>query len=234
LSNAGSAVIIEDREEMVETITLTLHIRWPDMHVFSSNMGRAGVELVKKEKPEVIILDLGLPDIDGYAVLRELRSFCNTPIIILTVRNEEEDIVKGLELGANDYIVKPFRQMELLSRVNVQLKKEFISPEESLFTLGSLALDLNTHVLQVAEKHINLTPIEARLMSAFMRNPGVILSNAILAKEAWEDYCQEAPYNLKVHIRHLREKIEIDPGNPEIILTKHHVGYYINKSQEIA
>jgi len=229
MSCIGKILVIEDNDGMVETITLALQIRWPEVCVIATGTGKEGVELVKKEKPEVVILDLGLPDINGFEVLKRLRRFCDTPVIILTVRRDEEDIVKGLELGANDYIVKPFRQMELLSRVNVHLRKNIGTLEKLPLSCGRLHLDLNSQVLHFNNNRINLTPIESKLMKAFMKNAGIILSHATLARAVWGDYYQGASYCLKVHIRRLREKIEVDPSNPDIILTKSHIGYYLAK-----
>jgi two-component system response regulator VicR len=230
MNKVAKIIVIEDSENMVETITLALQVRWPDVKVVSTGLGRDGIELVKNEKPEVIILDLGLPDINGYEVLKSLRLFCDTPVIILTARKDEEDIIKGLELGANDYIVKPFRQMELLSRVNVQIRKDTLTTEEPQVICGEIKLDLNAQTIQANGKLINLTPLEMKLMKTLMKNAGTVLGHTTLAKAVWDDYYEDAPYNLKVHVRHLRQKIEIDPNKPRIILTKPHAGYYILKS----
>ncbi len=229
MEKSHKILVIEDNPSMLETITLALQIRWPDLNIIHTAKGKEGVELAKSEKPDVIILDIGLPDINGYEVLKHLRAYCDTPIIILTVRKDEEDIVKGLELGANDYIVKPFRQMELLSRVNVQLRKDKEITEEQPLIYKELQLDVSSHILRFDNKCINLTPIESKLMSSFIRNPGVVLSQRTLAKTVWGEYYQYVSQGLKVHIRHLRKKIENDPSNPEIILTKPYIGYYMLK-----
>jgi two-component system KDP operon response regulator KdpE len=231
MNQMNKFVIIEDSDDMVETITLVLQVRYPDAEIISTGMGREGIELVRKERPTLVILDLGLPDINGFEVLKGLRSFSDVPVIILTVRKDEEDVVRGLELGASDYVVKPFRQMELLARVNVQIKKDSVAAEKSQVVCGELKLDLNSQTIQINGNSISLTPIETRLMKCLMDNAGTILNHGALAKAVWDNYHQDASYDLKAHIRHLRKKIEVDPSNPNIILTKAHVGYYIPKPQ---
>ena len=125
-------LIVEDDKEIVDAITLAFQIRWPEAKVVSTRLGRKGVELVESENPDIVILDLGLPDISGFEVLNQTRLFSHVPIIILTVRADEADVVKGLEWGADDYILKPFRQLELLARVKALIRRQTPSEEESL------------------------------------------------------------------------------------------------------
>ena len=231
MSNIKKALIIEDSEEVVEAVTLALQIRWPEAIVTYTDRGTEGLKLVEKEKPDVVILDLGLPDINGFEVLKRLRVLSNVPVIILTVRKDEGDIVKGLELGADDYIIKPFRQMELLSRVNAQLRKSNKTVEESPIVCGRLRIDLYAHILYFNERQINLTPIESMILGTLMRNAGTVVSHSSLAREVWDDYYPGASRSLKVHIRRLREKMEVDPSNPELILTKANAGYYLTKTE---
>jgi two-component system KDP operon response regulator KdpE len=227
MSNLQKILVIEDSPEIVEAIDLTIGIRWPTAEILKTGSGTEALEMVEKEKPELVILDLGLPDLNGFEVLKQLRSFSQVPVIILTVRSYESDIVKGLELGANDYIVKPFKQMELLSRVNNQIREiSPTGPDESPLLTGKLQLYPTTHEVIFNSRHIDLTPIESSLLSALIMNKGQIVTHTNLIKKAWGEYYPDLTLSLKVHIRRLRQKLESDPSNPQIIMTKAGVGYY--------
>jgi two-component system response regulator VicR len=231
MKNLPLFLLVEDSEEIAEAIKLTLSVRWPEAKIITSGNGNDAIKLIQKEKPELVILDLGLPDISGFEVLKRLRSFSKVPVIIVTVRGDEADIVRGLELGANDYIVKPFRQMELLSRVNNQIRKETRVPEDSPMFTGTLRLHPATHEVFVGLKQVKLTPIESKLLAALMRNAGQIMTQAGLASEIWGGFYPDAAQSLKVHIRRLRQKLETNPSSPDLILTRTGVGYYINKPE---
>lgn len=219
-------LIIEDDKEIVEAISLAFQIRWPEAEVISTRLGKKGIELVESEPPDLVILDLGLPDINGFEVLHEIRVFSHVPIIIITARTDEADVVKGLEWGADDYISKPFRQLELLARVKALIRRQAPSEEESL-TVGSLRLDTTSGQLYNGQKEIALTVTESRIVKHLMKNAGHVVSHASLAEAVWgEDYPGSAD-SLKVHIRRLREKVEADPSNPQLILTKSGVGYFL-------
>src|ERR1035437_10589731 len=131
-------LIIEDDQQIVEAITLAFQIRWPEAKLVSTPQGEKGIELVENEKPEIVILDLGLPDINGFEVLKQIRLFSDIPILILTARTEESDIVKGLEWGADDYMIKPFRQLELLSRIKALTRRTGPVAEDRPLTSGQL------------------------------------------------------------------------------------------------
>jgi two-component system KDP operon response regulator KdpE len=219
-------LIIEDDKEIVDAISLAFQIRWPEVKVASTRLGKRGVELVESEAPDIVILDLGLPDINGFEVLRQIRLFSSVPIIILTVRAEEADIVKGLEWGADDYIVKPFRQLELLARVRALIRRRTPAEEETL-AVGPLHLEATTGQLLYNSKEIALTITESRLLSHLMRNAGHVVTHSSLAEAVWGNDYPGATDSLKVHIRRLREKIEADPSHPQLILTKSGVGYFL-------
>jgi two-component system KDP operon response regulator KdpE len=221
-------LLIEDDREIVEAITLLFKIRWPEATIVSSRLGERGSELVESESPDVVILDLGLPDVNGFDVLKQIRLFSNVPIIILTVRSDEADIVKGLEWGADDYITKPFRQMEILARVKALIRRK--SPEyEELLSRGPLHLDTTTGQLKKNGKEISLTITESRILSHLMKNEGHVVTHSSLAEAVWGDDYPGATDSLKVHIRRLREKIETDSSTPELILTKTGIGYILVK-----
>jgi two-component system KDP operon response regulator KdpE len=227
------ALIIEDDREIVESISLALQIRWPDTHIVSTHLGKKGTELAESDDPDIIILDLGLPDISGFEVLKRIRAFSATPIIILTVKSEEADIVKGLEWGADDYIVKPCSQLQLLARVMARIRDKSRSVKEAPLSYGSLQFNPSTHQLLIGEKEIELTTIEAHIMHHLMKNADYVATYSSLAEEVWgEDYPGSID-SLRVHIRRLREKVETDPSQPQLILTKAGIGYFLAKPDNI-
>lgn len=222
-------LVIEDDRDIVEAISLAFRIRWPEAQVISTHLGERGMELVEKESPDVVILDLGLPDIGGFEVLKQVRELSSVPIIILTVRAEEADIVKGLEWGADDYVIKPFRQLELLSRVQVQIRKQN-SPDETMpLVCGQLHFDPSTRQVRYREKEVNLTATESQIIYQLMKNAGHVVTHAAVAEGVWGVDYPGAIDSLKVHIRRLREKLEEDPSHPQLIVTKAGVGYSLAK-----
>ena len=231
MSNAITKVlIIEDSAEVVDAVTLAFKVRWPEAVTFSTDKGETGVELVASKQPDVVILDLGLPDIGGFEVLRQIRLFSRVPIVILTIRGEEADIVKGLELGADEYIVKPFKQLELLSRVKAVTRRQCAIIEEATpIICGQFHLDSSMRTLTYGKKQIQLTRIENIILSMLMKNAGVLVSYAALSEEIWDSEYPDANACLKVHIQHLRHKIEPDPSHPRAIITKHGLGYIFIK-----
>jgi two-component system response regulator VicR len=222
-------LIIENDRGIVEAISLAFQIRWPEARLISTNLGEEGIELVETEKPDVVILDLGLDDISGFDVLKQVRLFSSVPILILTVRADETDIVKGLEWGADDYVVKPFRQLELLSRIKALTRRQGPITAETPLVCGNIRLDPATRQLFLNEKEVNLTPTEGAIISHLMKNAGRVVTHSSLAESVWEDDYPDAANSLKVYIRRLREKLETDPGHPKIILTKTGVGYQMTR-----
>jgi two-component system response regulator VicR len=222
-------LLIEDDREIIDAISLAFQIRWPEAELVSTRLGQKGVDLVESEAPDIVILDLGLPDISGFEVLQQFRRFSNVPTIILTVRSDEVDIVKGLEWGADDYIVKPFRQLEFLARVKALIRRQNY-PEQETITSGPLRLETATGQLHSDGKEIALTTTEGLILTHLMRNAGHVVTHSSLAEAVWgEDYPGSVD-SLKVHIRRLREKIEPDPSNPRFILTRSGIGYLLVKS----
>ncbi len=220
-------LIIEDDKDIIEAISLAFQIRWPEAKIVSTPSGRKGVDLVETEAPDIIILDLGLPDMSGFDVLRQIRTFSDIPIIILTVRSEEADIIKGLEWGADDYVIKPFRQLELLARIKAQIRRQNQSEGEEI-TIGQFKLNCATGQFYKNKQEINLTLTEANILSHFMRNAGRVVTHSRLIEVVWGEDYPGAADSLKVHIRRLRAKIEDDPSNPRLIITKPGIGYSFN------
>jgi two-component system response regulator VicR len=224
-------LIVEDDDAIVNFVRLVFKMRWPEAELLSARLGEEGLDLIESAKPDLVILDLGLPDIDGFEVLRQIRLFSSVPVVILTVSGEEADMVKGLELGADDYIVKPFRQMEFLARLKSQLRGKQSTDEETPIICGPLKLDPSTFELTYRGKQISLTLIEGRIMRYLMQNAGHVVTHSRLGEVIWGEDYPGAVDSLRVYIRHLREKLEADPGNPRLILTKVGIGYLLAKPE---
>jgi two-component system KDP operon response regulator KdpE len=222
-------LIIEDDQQIVEAITLAFQIRWPEAKLVSTQQGEKGIELVENEKPDIVILDLGLPDINGYDVLKQIRMFSDIPVLILTARTEESDIVKGLEWGADDYMIKPFRQLELLSRIKALTRRRSNADNETPLAVGPLNFNPSTGQLNYNDKEISLTPTEGRILHHLMRNAGQVVTHSSLADAVWGEDYPGAVDSLKVYIRRLREKLETEPQQPQLILTKAGIGYLMIK-----
>jgi two-component system KDP operon response regulator KdpE len=222
-------LIIEDVYSIVEAITLVIEQRWPDTKIVSAAQGEKGIDMAKTESLDVIILDLGLPDMSGFEVLKRIRLFSDVPILILTVRSAEYDIVKGLEWGADDYMVKPFRNMELLARINGIMRKHSVKYENPLLC-GQLRFEPDSFRVFFPEREIMVSFTEGIILGQLMRNAGNVVSYAILAEAMWGDDFPEARDSIHVHVRHLREKLEIDPSKPKLILNKPGIGYFLNMS----
>jgi two-component system response regulator VicR len=221
-------LLIEDSKEIQEAISLIFELHWPEAEVMVAGEGLKGITLVETESPDIVILDLGLPDIDGFKVLKEVRRFSDIPTIILTVRGEEIDKIRGLELGADDYIVKPFSHMELLARVRSVLRRSHI-PElkgtEKPIVSPNLSIDFATRAVTKNNKHIKLTPTEFNLLQCLARNEGKVLAHHVLLTKVWgEEYTDSSEY-LKVYIQRLRDKLESDPAAPRILISERGVGY---------
>jgi DNA-binding response OmpR family regulator len=215
-------LLIEDNPSIVETVSLCLQMRWQDATIVSASEGEKGVEMVETETPDIVILDLGLPDVYGLAVLKEIRSFSDVPIVILTVKGEEQDKVAGLERGADDYVVKPFNPGELLARVQAVLRRTRAYPSHngSPLTVGGITIDPGMRKVIVRGKEIKLTPTEHNLLYLLARNAGRALTHEFLLSKLWgEEYVDSSNY-LKVYIQRLRNKIEEDPKNPALVLTQ--------------
>ena len=221
-------LIIEDSPVIVETISLALEIRWPDVKISVTSTGEQGIGMTETESPDVIILDLGLPDISGFDVLKRIRLFSNIPIIILTARQDETDIVKGLEWGADDYMTKPFKQLELLARVQGAIRR-YRHLNEKVLVCGPLRLDPISLKLTLNGKEIKITRTEGLIMGHLMKNAGNVVTYSSLGEAMWGGDFPEASDSIKVHIRHLREKLETNPGKPKLIIIKPGMGYLLTK-----
>lgn len=221
-------LVIEDEPAIIEVVSLCFQLRWSGTSVISAESGSRGVELVETESPDVVILDIGLPDMDGYSVLKEVRRFSDVPVLMLTVRGEDTDVAKGLEMGADDYITKPFSHIELIARVQAVLRRSqglAVTDEERPFSSGKLSVDFSRNEVLLDGEPIKLTSTERKLLYHLIRNEGRILSHESLLTKVWGDTYVDARDLLRVHIQHLRQKIEDNTESPNIIVTEHGIGY---------
>ncbi len=221
-------LVIEDAQEIVDTITLCFELRWPGVQVISTPEGRQGLTLAETQSPDIIILDLGLPDMDGFDVLKDIRSYSNVPIIIVTVRGDEIDRVRGLELGADDYVTKPFSHIELLARIQAVLRRTSIpaiKAEQKPFQSPRITIDFNTRTITADGQAIKLTPTEYNLLNYLVMNTGTTLTHRALLEKVWGEEYIDSPEYLKVYIQRLRNKLEEDPSNPNILISQRGVGY---------
>ncbi|BAS32401.1 response regulator transcription factor [Dehalococcoides mccartyi] len=221
-------ILIEDQEDVVEYMSIALRMCWPDIEIQSTASGQEGIELAAKGTADLITLDLGLSDVSGFEVLKAIRLFSQVPIIIITVRSDEIDIVKGLDLGAQEYIVKPFGQMEFLARIRSLLRWKTVNRESFVFTCGGLYLNTRDLVLQYLGHTIKLTRTEAVILRELIKAEGKTLPYKLLCEQVWGDNCPYGSDNIKVHIRNLRVRIESDPNIPQFIFNKFGIGYYIS------
>ncbi len=224
-------IIIENDPDIVDSVSLTIRIIWPESEIISTEEGNNGINLISSENPDIVILDLGLPDISGFEVLKQARLFSSVPVIVLTVRSEERDIVRALEMGADEYIIKPFKQLEFLSRLKLAVRKHDPKYIDYNFTIGKWKYDHFSNLLLSDGKEIHLSNTEGTILSHLFINRGKIVTFSSLANSLWsDDYpgCKDA---IQVYIRRLRQKIELDPGHPKIILNKMGIGYYLSEGE---
>jgi two-component system KDP operon response regulator KdpE len=219
-------LVVDDEVEIRRALSSTLKAHGFDV-VEAANAREAALHAVSYN-PDLLLIDLGLPDRDGLVLIRELRGWCRAPILILSARGREEEKVKGLDAGADDYLTKPFGVAELLARVRASLRREHRSVSEGtepLLTCGDLELDLADHRVRRAGAEVKLTPIEFKLFAALMRRAGRLVSNEVLLKDVWGPKVDEDSQFLRVYIHHLRRKLEEDPTRPKRLLTELGVGY---------
>lgn len=216
-------LIIDDEQQIRKLLEITLESN--DYKVIQADNGKQGILLAANHTPEVIILDLGLPDKSGHEVLKELRTWYNKSIIILSVLNQEEDIVKALDNGATDYLTKPFRNAELMARIRASVRRSAIENTETTYQFGSICIDLVSHTVKKSNELIKLTATEFNLLSLFVKNEGRVLTHQYILKEIWGVGAQTETQYLRVFVGTLRKKIEDNPNAPEHIITESGVGY---------
>ncbi len=227
MPNGSTRILLVDDEQSIQTL-LSYPLRKDGYHVTSAVDGREALDRFSEARFDLVILDLMLPKLDGIEVCRELRSRSQVPIIMLTAKGSETDKVAGLELGADDYITKPFSMREFRSRVKAALRRSRMAgkeagPEE--IEHGDLKVDYGRRKVTLRRKEIEVTFVEFEILGALARSPGRVLSRETLLEHVWGDSEYRDPRTVDVHIRHLREKLERDPKEPEYLFTVRGVGY---------
>jgi len=220
-------LVVDDEPDMLKVITWSLSFQEPDWEVLTAADGEEALERVARESPDVVLLDVAMPEMSGFEVLREIRSFSDVPVIMVTVREDEVDKVRGLELGADDYVTKPFGHLELLARIRAVLRRAQSWPlvYEEPFVCDDLRVDFASREVTLAGKPVRLTNTEYKLLCYLVRNAGHVLTHDMLLAHVWgREYLDEVDY-LRVYIRRLRSKLEPDSSRPRYILTERGLGY---------
>lgn len=219
-------LVVDDEERMVRFIRLNLE--YDGFRVIEAFNGTQAINKVRASLPDLILLDIMMPDIDGFEVLRTIREVSTVPVIMLTAKGEEDDRVRGLELGADDYITKPFSPRELVSRVRAVLRRtesSTVSTHEIIQVDERLKLDFDRREIWVNGELVQLRPTEYRLLYHLVQNAGWVISHDQLLAKVWGYEYQDEPHYVRLYINYLRKKLEEDPANPKYILTERGVGY---------
>lgn len=219
----NSILIIDDEPQIQKLLKLTLQSQSYLVSIASTS--KEGLLVAASNQPDLIILDLGLPDENGQTTLAKLRTWFNNPIIILSVLNNEKDIIKALDVGANDYIVKPFRTGELLARIRSALRTPEITPGNDVIAFDGLEMNFSTFTVKKNSEQIKLTSTQFALLGLFVKNEGKVLTYSYLLNKVWGDgYADQIQY-LRVFVAQLRKKIEANPEKPQFIKTESGIGY---------
>jgi len=222
-------LLLEDNQEVVDSLCLCLKLVWPQVNTIATAEAAKGIELVEAESPDIVILSLELPDIDGFNVLTQVRSFSDVPIIVLSVRQAETDKAKALETGADDYITKPFSPIDLLARVKAVLRRSGMPQpkqgEASLFVNGNLTINFATRDVLVSGNPVKLTPIEYNLLCNLVRNEGRVMSHRCLLEKTWGSSYTDDTSFLKKYIYRLRVKLNDSNPSRQMLVSVRGMGY---------
>jgi two-component system KDP operon response regulator KdpE len=221
-------LVVDDEPDVIESIRLGFTLQWREMEVLGAASGEAALDAVEREHPDVVLLDIGLPDIDGFEVVRQIRAFSDVPIVIVSARDDAMDKVKGLELGADDYVTKPFNHLELMARLRALLRRLSMPAPVSRapsFRARDLEVDFAAQEARLGGERLELTPTEYKLLYHLVRNAGHVLPHATLLAKVWgREYVDEVDY-LRVYVRRVRDKLGDDPDQPRYIRTERGLGY---------
>jgi DNA-binding response OmpR family regulator len=226
-----TVVAADDDPQLLRLVTRNLQLEGYDVIAVSD--GQQALTQIEQQVPNLVLLDVMMPKMDGFTVCHRVREFSTVPIIIVTARGQDQDKVRGLDLGADDYLTKPFSVDELLARVRAVLRRTQFTAKDSsqglqtTATIGDLEIDYSQHLVKMAGREITLTPTEYRILAYFAQNAGRVLTQDLLLEHVWgSEYLGES-HMLQVNINRLRRKLEVDPTHPRYILTKVGVGYYL-------
>ena len=224
-------LIIDDEPDMRRAVRLTIQLQEPEWEVLEAENGDKGLMLIEMEQPDLVLLDVLMPGMNGFEVLEQLRLFSDVPVIILTVRDDELDKVRGLELGADDYIVKPFGHLELMARIRSVLRRTegAVTAHEAPVEIGDLRIDFDAHRVTVRGEIVPMTATEYKLLEILARNAGRVVPYQTLLNRVWGRYAVDSSDYLKVYIHRLRQKLEEDPAHPRYIRTVRGQGYMLGE-----
>ncbi len=221
-------LVVDDVPDVVESVRLGFMLQWRDVEVLGAGTADEALDLVEREHPDIVLLDIGLPGMDGYGALAEIRRFSDVPVVMLTARDDAMDKVKGLELGADDYVTKPFNHLELMARVRAVLRRHDMPAPTSRapsFRALDLEVDFSKQEARLHGERMELTPTEYKLLYHLVRNAGQVLQHGTLLAKVWgREYVDEVDY-LRVYVRRLRDKLGDDPEHPSYIRTERGLGY---------
>jgi two-component system, OmpR family, KDP operon response regulator KdpE len=220
------ALIIDDETQIRRLLRLVLE--GENYQVYEAETGQQGLLEIATRKPDVILLDLGLSDLEGLQVLKRLREWSEAPVVVLTVRDDVQEKVAALDTGADDYITKPFSTPELLARLRAAQRKTRPEEEASVFQNGELVIDLAARLVTRAGREVKLSATEYALLRLFVKHPGRVLTHRYILREIWGPKSEEHRQYLRVYVTHLRQKIEPDPAEPSLIQTQPGIGYRFN------
>jgi two-component system, OmpR family, KDP operon response regulator KdpE len=217
------ALIIDDETQIRRLLRVCLEAG--GYRVEEAATGQEGITQAAQRRPDVVVLDLGLPDLDGLNVLKRLREWSQVPVIVLSVRDREEDKIAALDQGADDYVTKPFSTGELLARLRAAMRHTQPTSELTVFRSGQVEVDLAARVVRVAGRDVKLTATEYSLLRLLVQHAGKVLTHRQILREIWGPNAVEQTHYLRVYVAHLREKLESDPARPRLVVTEPGVGY---------
>jgi len=220
------ALIIDDEKQIRRLLRLALE--GADHQVFEAETGQAGLEEIAYRRPDVVLLDLGLPDMEGAKVLRRLREWSDVPVLILSVRDEPDEKVAALDAGADDYVTKPFDTAELLARVRATQRRSLTETGEPVFKAGPLLVDFAARQVKLNGVEVKLTPTEYSLLRVLVQNAGKVVTHRQLLRTVWGEKAESQAQYLRVYVTHLRKKLEADADTPSLIKTEVGIGYRLS------
>ena len=221
-----TALIIDDEKQIRRLLRLALE--GADHQVYEADTGQAGLAEIVRCRPDIVLLDLGLPDMEGVKVLRRLREWSDVPVLILSVRDDAEEKVAALDAGADDYVTKPFDTAELLARVRVAQRHSLTETGEPVFTSGSLWVDFSARQVKVGGAEIKLTPTEYALLRVLVQNAGKVVTHRQLLRTVWGEKAESQAQYLRVYVTHLRKKLQTNANAPSLIKTEVGIGYRLS------
>lgn len=224
---AKSIALIIDDEKQIRRL-LRLALERADYQVFEAETGQTGLDEIVYRRPEIVLLDLGLPDMEGVKVLRALREWSDVPVVILSVRDDAEEKVEALDAGADDYVTKPFDTAELLARIRATQRRSLTETGDPVFQSGALCVDFAARQVRLNKEEIKLTPTEYSLLRVLVQNAGKVVTHRQLLRTVWGEKAESQAQYLRVYVTHLRKKLETNQNSPTLIKTEVGIGYRLS------